>query len=80
MYIVMNLEIKCDSVNIETRNGINQIILSINNPDLDFLGDIKISDLIKGYDNRELFDAIIENDEDILKDYLADNGYKIIES
>lgn len=80
MYIVMNLEIKCDSVNIETRNGINQIILSINNPDLDFLGDIKISDLIKGYDNRELFDAIIENDEDILKDYLAKNGYKIIES
>ena len=34
----------------------------------------------KGYDNRELFDAIIENDEDILKDYLADNGYKFLES
>ena len=80
MYIVMNLEIKCNSVNTETRHGTNQIILSINNPDLDFLVDIKIMDLIKGYDNRELFNAIIENDEDILKDYLAENGYKFIES
>lgn len=69
------LEIKCDTVHIETRHGTNEIILDIINPDLVFLGDIKIEDLVKGYDNRELFEAIIENDEEILHEYLTSHGY-----
>ena len=70
-----SLQIKCDSVNIETRQGTNEIILDIQKPDLVFLGDIKIEDLVKGYDNRELFEAIIENDERIIHEYLATRGY-----
>ena len=72
---MQGLTIRCDSVNIETRHGTNEIILDIQKPDLVFLGDIKIEDLVKGYDNRELFEAIIENDEEILHEYLTKNGY-----
>lgn len=70
-----SLQIKCDSVNIETRHGTNEIILDIQKPDLVFLGDIKIEDLVKGYDNRELFEIIIENDEELLHEYLTKHGY-----
>lgn len=70
-----SLQIKCDSVNIETRHGTNEIILDIQKPDLVFLGDIKIEDLVKGYDNIELFEVIIENDEEILHEYLTKHGY-----
>lgn len=72
---MQSLRINCDSINIETRNGTNEIILEINKPDLSFLGDIGIEELVKGYDNRELFEAIIENDEEILHDYLTKSGY-----
>lgn len=72
---MQSLKINCDSINIETRNGTNEIILEINKPDLAFLGDISIEELVKGYDNRELFEAIIENDEEILHDYLIKSGY-----
>lgn len=72
---MQSLQIKCDSVNIETRHGTNEIILDIQKPDLVFLGDIKIEDLVKGYDNRELFELIIENDEEILHEYLTKHGY-----
>jgi len=70
-----SLTIKCDSVNIETRHGTNEIILYIQKPDLVFLGDIKIEDLVEGYDNRELFEIIIENDEELLHEYLTKHGY-----
>ena len=69
------LKIECDSINVEPKNGTNNIIVEIQKPDLLFLGDIKIEDLVKGYDNRELFDAIIENDEEILHEYLTSHGY-----
>ena len=69
------LRIECDSINIESKNGTNNIIVEIQKPDLVFLGDIKIEDLVKGYDNRELFDVIIENDEEILHEYLTKHGY-----
>lgn len=72
---MQSLKINCDSINIETRNGTNEIILEINKPDFAFLGDISIEELVKGYDNRELFEAIIENDEEILHDYLIKSGY-----
>ena len=72
---MQSLQIKCDSINVETRQGTNEIILEINKPDLAFLGDIDICELVKGYDNRELFEVIIENDEDILHDYLTKSGY-----
>lgn len=69
------LRIECDSISVESKSGANNIIVEITKPDLVFLGDIKIEDLVKGYDNRELFDAIIENDEEILHEYLTSHGY-----
>lgn len=69
------LRIECDSISVESKSGTNNIIVETTKPDLVFLGDIKIEDLVKGYDNRELFDAIIENDEEILHEYLTSHGY-----
>lgn len=71
----MNLTIECDNANIDTSYHNNQIKVDLTNVDLSFLGYIEIKKLVEGYDNRELFEAIIENDEDLLHSYLTANGY-----
>ena len=69
----MNLEIECDYANIETRYNNNKIKVNLQNVDLDFLGYINEEQILQGFDNRLLFEKLIENDEDILNDYLTKN-------
>ncbi len=69
----MNLEINCDYANIETRYNNNKIKVNLQNVDLDFLGYINEEQILQSFDNRLLFEKLIENDEDILHDYLIKN-------
>ena len=71
----MNLEINCDYANIETRYNNNKIKVNLQNVDLDFLGQINEEHILQGFDNRLLFEKLIENDEDILHDYLIKSEY-----
>lgn len=71
----MNLEIECDYANIETKYNSNKLKVSLQNVDLDFLGQINEEQILQGFDNRLLFEKLIENDEDILHDYLTKSGY-----
>lgn len=71
----MNLEIECDYANIETKYNSNKLKVSLQNVDLDFLGQINEEQILQGFDNRLLFEKLIENDEDILHDYLIKSGY-----
>lgn len=71
----MNLEIECDYTNIETKYNSNKLKVSLQNVDLDFLGQINEEQILQGFDNRLLFEKLIENDEDILHDYLVKSGY-----
>lgn len=71
----MNLEIECDYANIETKYNSNKLKVSLQNVDLDFLGQINEEQILQGFDNRLLFEKLIENDEDILHDYLVKSGY-----
>lgn len=71
----MNLEINCDYANIKTRYNNNKIKVSLQNVDLDFLGYINEEQILQGFDNRLLFEKLIELDEDILHDYLTKSGY-----
>ena len=69
------LTIKCESVNIETKHNTNGIEVSMYKPHMDFIGDIEIIELVKGFDNSRLFEAIIDNDEEVLHNYLTKSGY-----
>lgn len=71
----MNLEINCDYANIETKYNSNKLKVSLQNVDLDFLGDINEEQILQGFDNRLLFEKLIELDEVILYDYLTKSGY-----
>lgn len=71
----MNLEIECDYANIETKYNSNKLKVSLQNVDLDFLGQVSEEHILQGFDNRLLFEKLIENDEDILHDYLIKSGY-----
>lgn len=71
----MNLEINYDYANIETRYNNNKIKVSLQNVDLDFLGYINEEQILQGFDNRLLFEKLIELDEDIFHDYLTKSGY-----
>ena len=71
----MDLEIECDYANIETKYNSNKLKVSLQNVDLDFLGQINEEQILQGFDNRLLFEKLIENDEDILHDYLVKSGY-----
>ena len=71
----MNLEINCDYANIETRYNNNKIKVNLQNVDLDFLGYINEEQILQGFDNRLLFEKLIENNEDMLNDYLVKSGY-----
>ena len=71
----MNLEIECDYANIETKYNSNKLKVSLQNVDLDFLGQINEEQILQGFDNRLLLEKLIENDEDILHDYLTKCGY-----
>lgn len=71
----MNLEIECDYANIETKYNSSKLKVSLQNVDLDFLGQINEEQILQGFDNRLLFEKLIENDEDILHDYLIKSGY-----
>ena len=71
----MNLEIECDYANIETKYNSNKLNVSLQNVDLDFLGQINEEQILQGFDNRLLFEKLIENNEDILHDYLIKSGY-----
>lgn len=71
----MNLEIECDYANIETKYNSNKLKVNLQNVDLDFLGQINEEHILQGFDNRLLFEKLIENDEDILHDYLIKSGY-----
>lgn len=70
----MNLEIECDYANIETKYNSNKLKVSLQNVDLDFLGQINEEQILQGFDNRLLFEKLIENDEDILHEYLIKNN------
>lgn len=71
----MNLKIECDYANIETKYNSNKLKVSLQNVDLDFLGQINEEQILQGFDNRLLFEKLIENDEDLLHDYLIRSGY-----
>ena len=71
----MNLEIICEYANLETASEKNKMKVTLTNCNEDFLGNVEIKDIISGFDNRELFEALIENDEDLLHDYLIKSGY-----
>lgn len=49
--------------------------VEIEKVDYDFLNIIDTATILKNTDNKLLFEAIIENDEDILHDYLVSHGY-----
>ena len=70
----MNLEIECDYANIETKYNSNKLKVSLQNVDLDFLGQINEDQILQGFDNRLLFEKLIEIDEDILHEYLIKNN------
>ena len=70
----MNLEIECDYANIESKYHSNKLKVGLQNVDLDFLGQINEEQILQGFDNRLLFEKLIENDEDILHDYLTKNN------
>ena len=71
----MNLELECDYSNIESKYNSNKLKVSLRNVDLDFLGQINEEQILQGFDNRLLFEKLIENDKDILHDYLIKSGY-----
>lgn len=71
----MNLELECDYANIETKYNSNKLKVSLQNVDLHFLGQINEEQILQGFDNRLLFEKLIENDEYILHDYLIKSGY-----
>lgn len=72
----MKLEIECDDVNVDTRHNDNQVKLEINNPSFGFIKELDNSDIVSNCDDAsELFEAIIENDDEILHNYLVKNGY-----
>lgn len=73
--MMKRLEIKCDYANIETKHGTTRLTVSLDNVDLDFLDQISENEILEGFDNRLLFDKLIENNGDILHEYLTSHGY-----
>ena len=71
----MDLIIECDYANIGTRYNQNKLEVGLQDVDLDFLSQISEEHILQGFDNRLLFEKLIENDEDILHDYLVKSGY-----
>lgn len=71
----MNITINCEYANLETAYDKNMMKVSLTNCNKDFIGDIEIEDIITGFDNSELFEKLIENDEELLHNYLEDSGY-----
>ena len=71
----MNLEIAADDIYISTSNGSNKVNLDVKGASLDFLDQMKTSDIISNCDNKDLFEKIIENDGEVLQEYLRENGY-----
>lgn len=71
----MNIEIKCDDVRVDTSHYTNKIKLSVTGADLSFLNDLDYKDVLNGLDNKLLFDKLIENDDELLHDYLTTSGY-----
>lgn len=69
------LTIKCEMMTVDTRHNSNDIVLGLSNIDTSFLADIGEDILIEGFDNRLLFEKLIENDETLLHDYLTKSGY-----
>ena len=68
------LYIECEDVNIDTiRHDTHH--LTIVHPSLDFLEDIEINDILHYCDNEKLFKAIIDNDDEILHNYLVESSY-----
>jgi len=68
------MKIQAQEVKVEPINS-KYIEVTLESPDMEFLHDIKVEDLLAGFDCQELFEKIIENDELILHDYLEKNGY-----
>lgn len=71
----MNITINCEYANLETAYDKNMMKISLVNCNKDFIGDIEIEDIITKVDNSELFEKLIENDEDLLHSYLETHGY-----
>lgn len=70
-----SIYIECDDVKIDTIRHDTQIHLIIAYPSLDFIGDLAIENIISYCNNEKLFEAIIDNDDEILHNYLTKSGY-----
>jgi len=73
----MNIVIKCEYAHLETSYDKSMIEVSLTNCDDNFVGDIELDTIIQGFDNQELFEKLIEYDEDLINNYLAKRGYLI---
>ena len=69
------ITIHCDNVTTTTRHYDNQITVELINPDTQFISDLKVEDIVSSVDNEKLFNALVENDDEILHNYFKKSGY-----
>ena len=70
-------QIKVNAIrDVDTSHFTNQIAIVVEDLDLTFIRDLEPLEIIQNCNDAEkLFEAIIENDEEILHNYLTKNGY-----
>lgn len=71
--------INCENIEIDSFSA-REVKVTLCNVDNDFIGDIEIDDIVSEVDNDKLFQLLIENDEEILHNYLEKNGYILNEA
>lgn len=69
------LNIRCGYIENVTPLTTGDVDVTLKSVDKDFIDNLEIKDIVSYADNKKLFKAIIENDEDILHNYLQQSGY-----
>ena len=69
------LIIACDYSCISNSAVKNSVLVELHNTDNSFIERLEVNDIVSYCDNEKLFEAIIENDDEILYNYLEKSGY-----
>ena len=69
------LLIESDDTRIDSASGTNQVTTLLTKPNMNFLENIKPEFIVAYCDNEKVFAAIVENDPEILHEYLRSAGF-----
>lgn len=71
------LQIECEGF-YTTAKG-NNVLLELDSVDLDFITDIKLDKIVQEFGVEEVFDILLEMDEDYVEELLIRKGYRKVE-